>query len=124
MVNLIPMRSFPKLATTSQLKSPPVNVVQLIQKDLKRISDHLQSIRESASTEDYMLNKELILPVEVNRRKDNTMLNIFKRKNKPDRNKQSAEIRSIQKDMQAAAEQYEATRQQLLKNLELINSIL
>ncbi len=52
------------------------------------------------------------------------MLNIFKRKNKPDRNKQSAEIRAIQKDMQAAAEQYEATRQQLLKNLELINSIL
>ena len=52
------------------------------------------------------------------------MLNIFKRKNKPDHNKQSAEIRAIQKDMQAAAEQYEATRQQLLKNLELINTIL
>lgn len=29
----------------------------------------LQSIRESASTEDYMLNKLLILAVEVNRRK-------------------------------------------------------
>ena len=84
----------------------------------------MQSIRESASTADYTLNKKLILPVEVNRRKDNTMLNIFKRKNKPDRNKQSAEIKAIQKDMQATAEQYEATRQQLLKNLELINSIL
>ncbi|MDR3878607.1 MAG: hypothetical protein Q3X67_02235 [Blautia sp.] len=52
------------------------------------------------------------------------MLNIFKRKNKPDHNKQSAEIRTIQKDMQTVAEQYEATRQQLLKNLELINTIL
>lgn len=84
----------------------------------------LQSIRELASTADYMLNKKLILPVEVNRRKDNMMLNIFKRKNKPDHNKQSAEIKTIQKDMQAATEQYEATRQQLLKNLELINTIL
>ena len=52
------------------------------------------------------------------------MLNIFKRKKKSDYNKQSTEIRAIQKDMQVAAEQYEATRQQLLKNLELINSIL
>lgn len=52
------------------------------------------------------------------------MLNIFKRKNKPDHNKQSAEIGTIQKDMQTVAEQYEATRQQLLKNLELINTIL
>ena len=84
----------------------------------------MQSIRELASTADYTLNKVLILPVEVNRRKDNTMLNIFKRKNKPDHNKQSAEIRTIQKDMQTVAEQYEATRQQLLKNLELINTIL
>ena len=84
----------------------------------------LQSIRELASTADYTLNKKLILPVEVNRRKDNTMLNIFKRKNKPDHNKQSAEIRTIHKDMKAAADQYEATRQQLLKNLELINTIL
>lgn len=84
----------------------------------------LQSIRELASTADYTLNKVLILPVEVNRRKDNMMLNIFKRKNKPDHNKQSAEIGTIQKDMQTVAEQYEATRQQLLKNLELINTIL
>ena len=52
------------------------------------------------------------------------MLNIFKRKNKPDHNKQSAEIRTIHKDMKAAADQYEATRQQGLKNLELINTIL
>ena len=84
----------------------------------------LQSIRELASTADYTLNKKLILPVEVNRRKDNMMLNIFKRKNKSDHNKQSAEIRTIQKDMQTATEQYEATRQQLLKNLEMINTIL
>lgn len=62
--------------------------------------------------------------MEVNRRKDNTMLNIFKRKKKSDHNKQSTEIRVIQKDMQVTAEQYEATRQQLLKNLELINTIL
>lgn len=52
------------------------------------------------------------------------MLNIFKRKKKSDHNKQSTEIRVIQKDMQVTAEQYEATRQQLLKNLELINTIL
>ena len=84
----------------------------------------LQSIRELASTADYTLNKKLILPVEVTEKGENTMLNIFKRKNKPDHNKQSAEIRTIQKDMQTVAEQYEATRQQLLKNLELINTIL
>ena len=84
----------------------------------------MQNIRELASTADYTLNKELILPVEVNRRKDNTMLKIFKCKNKPDYNKQSAEIRTIQKDIQTAADQYETTRQQLLKNLELINTIL
>ena len=35
----------------------------------------MQSIRESASTEDYMLNKLLILPVEVNRRKVKAMRN-------------------------------------------------
>lgn len=52
------------------------------------------------------------------------MLNIFKHKNKPDHNKQSAEIRMIQNDIQTVAEKYEATRQQLLKNLELINTIL
>lgn len=53
------------------------------------------------------------------------MLNIFRRKNKQDTNKQvSAEIKALQSDIQTAAEQYEATRQQLLRNLELINSIL
>ena len=53
------------------------------------------------------------------------MLNIFKRKNKQSINKQlSDELVSIQKDMYTRAEQYEATRQQILKNLELINSIL
>ena len=62
--------------------------------------------------------------MEVNLCKDFTLLNIFKRKIKPDDNKQSAEIRTIHKDMKAAADQYEATRQQLLKNLELINTIL
>ena len=35
----------------------------------------MQSIRESASTEDYTLNKLLILPVEVNRRKVKAMRN-------------------------------------------------
>ena len=35
----------------------------------------MQSIRESASTEDYMLNKFLILAVEVNRRKVKAMRN-------------------------------------------------
>ena len=34
----------------------------------------MQSIRESASTEDYTLNKLLILPVEVNRRKGENMI--------------------------------------------------
>ena len=35
----------------------------------------MQSIRELASTEDYTLNKLLILPVEVNRRKVKAMRN-------------------------------------------------
>ena len=35
----------------------------------------MQSIRESASTEGYTLNKLLILPVEVNRRKVKAMRN-------------------------------------------------
>ena len=53
------------------------------------------------------------------------MLNIFKRKNKQSINKQlSDELASIQKDMQTSAEQYEKARQQILKNLELINTIL
>ena len=42
---------------------------QLTQRDLRQTQEALQSIRESASTEDYMLNKFLILAVEVNRRK-------------------------------------------------------
>lgn len=52
------------------------------------------------------------------------MLHIFNRK-KQTVNKQCAdEIKTIQKDIQTTAKQYEATRQQLLKNLELINTIL
>ena len=35
----------------------------------------MQSIKESSSTEDYTLNKLLILPVEVNRRKVKAMRN-------------------------------------------------
>ena len=35
----------------------------------------MQNIRESANTEDYTLNKLLILPVEVNRRKVKAMRN-------------------------------------------------
>ena len=35
----------------------------------------MQSIKKSASTEDYTLNKLLILPVEVNRRKVKAMRN-------------------------------------------------
>ena len=51
------------------------------------------------------------------------MLKIFNRKKAV--NKQCAdEIKAIQKDIQTTAKQYEATRQQLLKNLELIDSIL
>lgn len=53
-----------------------------------------------------------------------TSLNGTSKGSTPDHNKQSAEIGTIQKDMQTVAEQYEATRQQLLKNLELINTIL
>lgn len=53
------------------------------------------------------------------------MLNIFKRKNRQSIDKKTAaEIKAIQKDIQTASEQYEATRQQLLKNLATINSIL
>lgn len=53
------------------------------------------------------------------------MINIFKRKSRQSINKKTAaEIKAIQKDIQTASEQYEATRQQLLKNLATINSIL
>lgn len=53
------------------------------------------------------------------------MLNIFKRKSRQSIDKKtSAEIKAIQKDIQTASEQYEATRQQLLKNIATINSIL
>lgn len=53
------------------------------------------------------------------------MLNIFKHKSRQSINKKTAaEIKAIQKDIQTASEQYEATRQQLLKNLATINSIL
>ena len=53
------------------------------------------------------------------------MFNIFKRKNRQSIDKKTAaEIKAIQKDIQTASEQYEATRQQLLKNLATINSIL
>lgn len=46
----------------------------LIQNDLKKISAALQSISASVSIEDFMLNKSLILPVAVNRRKKVSML--------------------------------------------------
>ncbi len=49
------------------------------------------------------------------------MLNIFSRKKRSADNQTATEIKA---DMQSASDQYEATRQQLLKNLELINSIL
>ena len=52
------------------------------------------------------------------------MLNIFARKKRNMDKQTSAEIKAIKADMQSASDQYEATRQQLLKNLGLINSIL
>ena len=52
------------------------------------------------------------------------MLNIFNRKKQKIDKQTSAEIKAIKADMQKASEQYEASRQQILKNLELINSIL
>ena len=52
------------------------------------------------------------------------MLNIFSRKKKHIDKQTSAEIAAIKSDMQKASEQYEASRQQILKNLELINNIL
>lgn len=52
------------------------------------------------------------------------MLNIFNRK-KQHINKQTAsEIAAIKSDMQKASDRYEASRQQILKNLALINNIL
>ena len=58
-----------------QSNFPPVKEEQLTQRDLRQTQEALQSIRESASTEDYMLNKFLILAVEVNRRKVKAMRN-------------------------------------------------
>ena len=51
-------------------------------------------------------------------------MNIFKLKSKSIGKRTSADIKAIQRDIQKAAEQYETTRQQLLKNLATINSIL
>lgn len=51
------------------------------------------------------------------------MLNIFKKKQHIDK-QTASEIEAIKADMQRASEQHEASRQQILKNLELINSIL
>ena len=55
---------------------------------------------------------------------EDQQLNIFKRKSKSIGKRTSADIKAIQRDIQKAAEQYETTRQQLLKNLAPINSIL
>lgn len=52
------------------------------------------------------------------------MLNIFNRKKQKTDKQTSTEIKAIKSDMQKASEQYEASRQQVLKNLELINNIL
>ena len=52
------------------------------------------------------------------------MLNIFSRKKQHIDKQTVAEIKAIKADMQKASDQYEASRQQLLKNLDLINSIL
>ena len=60
------------LVMTSQLNFPPVKEELLTANVWKLTSVPSQSIRESASTEDYTLNKLLILPVEVNRRKVRT----------------------------------------------------
>ena len=60
---------------TSQLNFPPVKEELLTANVWKLTSVPSQSIRESASTEDYTLNKLLILAVEVNRRKVKAMRN-------------------------------------------------
>lgn len=52
------------------------------------------------------------------------MLNIFSRKKQKINKQTSTEIKAIKADMQKASDQYETSRQQVLKNLELINSIL
>lgn len=52
------------------------------------------------------------------------MLNIFSRKKQHIDKQTASEIATIKADMQKASEQYEASRQQILKNLNLINSIL
>ena len=56
-------------------------------------------------------------------RRTKDMLNIFKKKQHIDK-QTASEIEAIKADMQRASEQHEASRQQILKNLELINSIL
>lgn len=52
------------------------------------------------------------------------MLNIFLRKKQHIDKQTATEIKAIKSDMQKASEQYEASRQQILRNLELINNIL
>lgn len=52
------------------------------------------------------------------------MLNIFSRKKQHIDKQTASEIATIKSDMQTASDQYEASRQQILKNLELINSIM
>ena len=52
------------------------------------------------------------------------MLNIFLKKKQHIDKQTASEIAAIKADVQKASEQYEASRQQLLKNLELINNIL
>lgn len=49
-------------------------------------------------------------------------MNIFKRKQTIN-NQLSAEIRALKDDMNKTAQQYEVTRQQLVKNFELMKSI-
>lgn len=52
------------------------------------------------------------------------MLNIFSRKKQHIDKQTASEIAAIKSDMQKASDQYEASRQQILRNLDLINSIL
>lgn len=61
---------------------------------------------------------------QVAKKEDKDMLNIFNRKKQKTDKQTSTEIKAIKSDMQKASEQYEASRQQVLKNLELINNIL
>ena len=52
------MKYLPKPAKISPLNYKLVNAVQSIQNDLKQILDHWQNTSESASIEDYTLNKK------------------------------------------------------------------